>query len=443
MFGFFDSQEKKMRDNASNWLELASKVWNYRRDKLAPKESDELVSRMEELRRFLRERADAAKLKLAIESLEGVLMRTGGAVYPKTSLVENVEFFLVAAIVILGIRTYFVQPFKIPTNSMWPSYYGMTAENFPPGADMPGAAARALRFVAFGAQRRTMVAPRDGEVSIPFFMSSDGEKITVAYTKKAGRKWLVIPSQVKEYTFFVDGVPASVQVPADFGESEFDDMVFRTFFPSQEALKAQIERERQAGRIEEVSQKLDENADHFYMALRVPMGKTVRAGEPIMRFDVLAGDQLFVDRVSYQFMRPRVGQGFVFRTDHIPEIERAYGDQYFVKRLIGVPGDSIEMREPMILRNGAPIAGSKAFELNADRVSPYRGYFNAMHSDSRYSMLFPGETIKVPERGYLALGDNSHDSFDGRFWGFVPEKDVVGRPLFIYYPFTKRWGTAK
>src|SRR5580698_23843 len=157
MFGIFDSQEKKMRENASNWLELASKVWNYRRDKLGAKESDELVGRTEELRKLLAERADAARLKLGIESLEGVLMRTGGAIYPKSSLVENVEFFLVAAIVILGIRTYFVQPFKIPTNSMWPTYYGMTAENFPPGTTPPGALARALRFLAYGAKGRTMV----------------------------------------------------------------------------------------------------------------------------------------------------------------------------------------------------------------------------------------------------------------------------------------------
>jgi signal peptidase I len=443
MLGIFDSQEKKMRDNAANWLEVASKVWNYRRDMLGAKESDELVGRMRDLTRLVKDRADAARLKLGIESLEGVLMRTGGAVYPKTSLVENVEFLLVAAIVILGIRTYFFQPFKIPTNSMWPTYYGMTAENFSAGVAPPNAAQRVLRFFELGAVGRTMVAPRDGQVSVPLFIGAGGDRVTVAYTKKQGRKWLVLPAQVKEYTFTVDGEPTSVQVPADFGESEFDDMVFSTFFPDRAALRAQIERARQAGQVEEVGQKLDESSSQVYLAQRVPMGRTVRAGEAILRFDVLAGDQLFVDRVSYQFMRPRVGQGFVFRTDHIPEIERAYGDQYFVKRLIGVPGDSIEMREPMILRNGAPIAGAKAFELNADRVSPYRGYFNASHDDSRYAMLFPGETIRVPDHAYLALGDNSHDSFDGRFWGYVPEKDVIGRPLFIYFPFTRRWGPAR
>ena len=102
------------------------------------------------------------------------------------------------------------------------------------------------------------------------------------------------------------------------------------------------------------------------------------------------------------------------------------------------------MREPMIYRNGAPIKGSTAFDLNARRVSPYLGYFNASRDlDPRFTQLFKGETVTVPPYSYLALGDNSHDSFDGRFWGFVPARDVVGRPLFIYYPFTRRWGTSK
>src|SRR5580698_10538666 len=180
MFGFFESQEKRMRDNAANWLELADKVWSYRRDELNSQESDELVGRTLELRRLVKERADAARLKLGIESLEGVLMKTGGAIYPKTSLVENVEFFLVAAIVILGIRTYFVQPFKIPTNSMWPTYYGMTAQTYSPDAPAPNALVSAFRFLAIGAQRHAITAPRDGEVTVPFFMV--GDKPIVAYT---------------------------------------------------------------------------------------------------------------------------------------------------------------------------------------------------------------------------------------------------------------------
>src|ERR1022692_2097516 len=106
MFGFFDSQEKKMRDNAGNWLELAAKVWNYRRDRLSGKEADELTRRSQELRRLLKERADAGRPKLGADSSEGVRGRAGGAFYPKPSLGETWDSFLVAAIVILGIRTY-------------------------------------------------------------------------------------------------------------------------------------------------------------------------------------------------------------------------------------------------------------------------------------------------------------------------------------------------
>ena len=54
-----------------------------------------------------------------------------------------------------------------------------------------------------------------------------------------------------------------------------------------------------------------------------------------------------------------------------------------------------------------------------------------------------GRTLKVPEDSYYALGDNSGNSQDGRYWGFVPAKDVVGRPIFVYYPFTSRWGPAR
>ena len=51
--------------------------------------------------------------------------------------------------------------------------------------------------------------------------------------------------------------------------------------------------------------------------------------------------------------------------------------------------------------------------------------------------------MSVPDDRYYALGDNSYNSLDSRYWGFVPEEDVVGRPLVIYYPFTKRFGPVK
>jgi len=436
MFGLFASQEKKMRDNAANWLELADKVWHFRRDRLSEKEAGELLTRAAELRRQVKAKADAGKLKLSIEALEPVLRRTGGAIYPKTSLVENVEFFLVAAIVILGIRTYFVQPFKIPTNSMWPTYYGMTAENLPPGGATPGLLERAFRFVAFGAQRREVVAPTSGEVSADF----DENTGAMSYRVQNGHTWLVLPAQVKEYTFYVDGEPATVRVPLDF--NDFDRVVWETFFGNEQNFVSQFIQARQARAMRRQQGGMSAPED-YSNNLRLRLNRTARAGEPVLRFDVMTGDQLFVDRVSYNFVRPKVGQGFVFRTGHIPGIGT---DQYYIKRLAGVPGDVIEIKEPTLYRNGKPIEGATAFDLNARRVPPYRGYFNARHSPNPRSdgqMLFRDEQITVPPGGFVALGDNSGSSLDGRYWGFVPAKDAIGRPLFIYYPFTRRWGPAR
>jgi signal peptidase I len=431
-----------MRANAANWLELADKVWHYRRDVLAAKEASDLVECRDRLRRRLRERADAGALKLDIEALEGALRRAGGSIYPKTSLVENVEFFLVAAIVILGIRTYFIQPFKIPTNSMWPSYYGMTAVVAPPEAGASGLLERAFRLAVFGAQVKEADAPRSGEVTAQFF--EDGR---MANRVVPGHTWLVFPAKLREYTFRVDGQPVSIRVPYDF--HDFDQMVDEAYFGGRPQFLARFRELLRSGGLEPSWFRTEADSDGAQPVVTVSLGRSVKAGQPVLRFDLLTGDQLFVDRISYNFVRPRVGQGFVFRTANIAGIGE---DSYYIKRLVGVPGDVIEIREPVLYRNGRPIAGAAAFDLNARRVPPYQGYFNGVSSpdpryasDPRYSAqyLHAGATLTVPPGKYFALGDNSNNSEDGRYWGFVPEKDVVGHPLFIYYPFTRRWGPAK
>ncbi len=425
-FGLFASQEKKMRDNAGNWLELAEKVYHYRRDVLTDAQNAELQARTAELKGQLKERAGAEKLKLGIERLEEVLKRTGGAIYPKSALVENVEFFLVAALVILGIRTYFVQPFKIPTNSMWPTYNGMTPEVFAKSEDEPSAVAKVLRFAAFGAVAKRVDAPASGEIQIP--INNDG---LGAPRKVPGRTWLIIPTTLKEYTLLVDGQPATVRVPLDF---DFDWALRDTFFPSAAptrnaprddvAYALVLEREKNAIRT-------DSRGNRIWHT-----GRRVEKGQRILSFDILTGDQLFVDRMSYHFVKPSVGDGFVFRTGNIPGIAADYGDQYYIKRLVGGPGDKIELRGTGLYRNGQPLQGSIAFDANAKQAGQYPGYRPGGN-------LLPGGILTVDARHYYALGDNSPNSADGRVWGFVPEKDVVGRPLFVYYPFMKHWGPAR
>ncbi len=430
---------RKVRGAAANWLDLAEKVSRYRSDRLTGAEAAELANCREDLRRALREHADAGRLKLAIEALEDVLRRVGGSVYPKTALSENVDFFLVAAIVILGIRTYFVQPFKIPTNSMWPTYYGMTAENLPPGAPAPGWAGQAFRFVAFGAQRREVIASRDGEVSAQYRLIGDQltDPPSLAYKIKPGRKWLFFPAVVHEYTFYVDGEPATVDVPEDF--DDFDSVAMQTFFGNAAAFTAHVRDVLRTHSVEATPFEVDDEAAGITHVVMIPLGRTVRAGQPILRFDLMTGDQLFVDRFSYHFFRPKVGEGFVFRTGNIPRINQ---DEYYIKRLVGVPGDTLEVRQPVLYRNGHPITGAQAFDLNARRVAPYTGY---TYGSSLYGgvNLYENKTLFVPVHSFFAMGDNSSNSSDGRVWGFVPAADVIGRPLFVYFPFTRRWGPAR
>ena len=190
----------------------------------------------------------------------------------------------------------------------------------------------------------------------------------------------------------------------------------------------------------------------------VPIGKQVKRGEKILSFDILTGDLLFVDRFSYNFFPPKVGSGFVFRTEniHSPSMSDQFGkpiQQYYIKRLVGTPGDKIEVRKPVplisdgaqpeigdkegqLFRNDKPIDGAAAFAKNSRKDGLYPGYT----ADGRLGF---GQIVDVPGNSYFAMGDNSPNSSDGRFWGFIPEKDVVGRPLFIYYPLTTRWGPAR
>ncbi len=446
MFSFLYSQEKKMRQNAENWLEVAERVRHFRRDLLTDTQNQQLQTTTGELRLRLKEKADAGRIKLSIEALERVLKDTGGRIYPSSSLVENVEFFLVAALVILGLRAYFIQPFKIPTNSMWPSYYGMTAEVFKPGEE-PGFLRKTARLIGLGATNYSVAAPTDGEVLIPVF----GD-LRPAFSERPGRSLWIFPTVLRDYTFKVGGEQVKITVPADF-QGEFDHVLSEAFMGEAPNLSAALRAAATKAQPLERSTFIVRGGARPVEATVywIPLGRKVHKGEKILSFDILTGDLLFVDRMSYHFIQPKVGSGFVFRTGNIENLKADEGDKYFVKRLVGVPGDILEIKQPALYRNGKPIEGSEAFGKNARREGKYPGYTNTpptltsggdlqVISDG---LMPPGGKVTVPANSFFALGDNAPRSKDSRYWGFVPEKDVVGRPLFIYYPLTSRWGPAK
>jgi len=432
MFGLFASVDQKTRASANNWLELAEKVWNNRRDVLVPVLLRELESKMSDLRSLVRERAEAAKLKPAIEGLEDVLRRAGGTHYPRTETVEWVEFLLVAAIVIIGVRTYFIQPFQIPTNSMWPSYHGMVADVYRSPAEEPSQVAEALRFVLTGARPRRVDAPVSGEVLIPLPSGPGPTRGIVQYREVAGRSWFVFPAVQREYRLLVGTSFVTVQVPVDF---DFDWVVRDTFYPGFESQSPSETLSDQVRRGATVDVVMDNDSGGHEVVRFLKTGKMVQAGERVLSFDILAGDMLMVDRFSYHFVRPAVGSGFVFRTGAIPKIMQPVDgvvppESFYIKRLVGTPGDTLQVQEPTLYRNGAPITGAPSFDKEAHRTDRYPGY-------RALADLANGQTITVPTGKYFAMGDNSPNSYDSRFWGFVPAASVIGRPLLIYYPFTR------
>lgn len=169
-------------------------------------------------------------------------------------------------------------------------------------------------------------------------------------------------------------------------------------------------------------------------------GVAVHKGESIARGYIDTGDQVFVDKLSYNFMAPHRGDVFVFKTTGITMIERGLPpgveSQHYIKRLAGVPGDLLSIDRPKLIIDGK-IANQTVFQRVMSMENGYDGYFNGPLLPN------PAETFKVPAKGYFAMGDNSGHSFDSRYWGIVPEDNVAGRGLFVYWPFSKRWGLIR
>lgn len=404
----------KLRKTAEDWQKLLEKVYHFRRDLLEPATVEAILqaaAKLDELRND--KNASPEDLQTANEQAEKLLRTHGSSYYHKRFWSENIDMFLVAAILAIGVRTFFFQPFKIPTNSMYPSYNGMTWEVYEEPAEAPGSLQQAVRWIGLGASMNRLTAPADGQLRIP--IHTNGRDYRVAGRAVSGRKWLILPTTLAEYTFLVGSTPVSLRVPAEFN---FDKLIKEIYGSSAE------------GRLEVLPGRGP--------VLRT--GKTLRKGESVLAFEILTGDQLFVDRMTYHFRAPRAGDPFVFRTDDVPGIDRDNKGKYYIKRLAGQPGDSLQIEPPRLLRNGQPADAAEAFTFNNQQEGEYEGY---SLNPAQMPHAAGGQPFSIPQDMYYALGDNSDESADSRYWGFVPEHEIVGKAIFIYYPFSHRWGAAR
>jgi signal peptidase I len=395
---------------------LLKKVYLYRRSQLTRGEVDAINAMSEKLKKAIQ-----SKNKKALETLDresGTLLKKVGAHYYRNYyFFDNVETFVVAAIVAIGIRSFFLQPFQIPTNSMWPTYHGMVYE-FKKDSPGEGGALAGLRrvweFIVHGATRHYLKAPCDGEFKIAIFGQEEREQYHSIFRYRDATQDILglIPSKVHEYLFKVGDTPVTLALSADFS---MDRLLIDKFFSDKRPLIV--------------------DSDGY-----ASTGVQVRAGEPLLNFDIASGDMLFVDRFTYNFFPPKIGDPIVFRTRAIPGITQLNSgipdDKYYIKRLVGLPGDKLSIKDTILYRNGAPITGTPIFEKNFKKTPPYPGYQAAYN-------LANGNTAIVPSGNFYGFGDNSPDSEDSRVWGGIPQDQLVGRAVFIYYPFTERWGLSK
>lgn len=176
------------------------------------------------------------------------------------------------------------------------------------------------------------------------------------------------------------------------------------------------------------------------MAIGMKAGEEVVRGQVIARGKRISGDHLFVNRVRWNFFRPRRGEVMVFRTDDIPVLDDK--KTHYIKRMCGLPGERVQIVPPLILVNGKPVDDAPMIEAIQRRAPGYAGYVLAEGVGADY--LGSTSTVRrLGPREYLACGDNTRYSFDGRYWGPVPEKNLVGPAALVYWPISERLGAIR
>ena len=193
-------------------------------------------------------------------------------------------------------------------------------------------------------------------------------------------------------------------------------------------------------------------------AVKVPTGS--------MQNNILIGDHLLVNKFVFRSTRERLSTVFPFRPVRrgdvivfkFPEDPQTN----YVKRVIGLPGDLIEVRGIHVLVNGQELpehrlfASRPSFDANDSSLqviseepgtqsAKYTVYWEPRHAqqdwsspsfhDGRYGV---GGPYRVPEGHYFAMGDNRDDSEDSRFWGTVPRENIIGRALVVYWSYDEK-----
>jgi signal peptidase I len=186
----------------------------------------------------------------------------------------------------------------------------------------------------------------------------------------------------------------------------------------------------------------------IWFVLRTLLVEAFRIPSSSMEHTLLVGDFLFVNKALYGAEVPLIHTRLPAirdprRGDIVVFDSRTEDGVKVVKRLVGMPGDTLQMKHAVLWRNGA-----SQREPYIEHVDSLEDPSDPMMREWQVSYLLPSVErngyrptrdnwgpVVVPPGQYFVMGDNRDNSFDSRYWGFVPRAVVRGRPIFIYYSF--------
>ncbi len=160
-------------------------------------------------------------------------------------------------------------------------------------------------------------------------------------------------------------------------------------------------------------------------AFKIPSGsmlQTLQIGDHLLVSKFAYGVKVpFTNIMVFEREGPRHGDVIVFEFPEDPSKD-------FIKRVIGLPGDVIEVREKQVFRNGVLLEETYVQHVDSSKTVPRRDNFGP---------------VMVPENKYFVMGDNRDESYDSRFWGFVERKTIAGKAFILYWSWASltdiRW----
>jgi signal peptidase I len=406
--------EPAWKKNAKLLAKGARKFVDYKRDLLTEERVAEIDSRRTDLLKAVKSK-DKSKVEEASKQLRATCDNALPRQKPQGWFEENVEVMFVAIVIALGLRAYYLQPFRIPTGSMQPTLNGIVGTPLKK-EEWPSFPQRWLEFALKGRSYEKVINEQERRVAVGTMITPDG-KLRVGGDVRDKMWWRFFS---KSQLHSLDAKPMWLPAPAS--------------------------------QVYEIGLE-----DAFREAMA--NGGILKKGQTLIEGFIDTGDLVLVDKVSYHFRKPKRGEVFVFDTLGIKGIQEHSGPQgggsHYIKRLVGVPGDELTIRTPYLMVNGK-IAQEPGIQRVVEGAPPFlekhEGYVLADASDkNRRYLVKPedvlalrGEGARHGFREYAAMGDNTANSLDSRYWGAVREYNLVGPALFSLWPITTgHWGFIK